>query len=141
MASVVVNNAKALLLNGGLDLDTDTIKCALLTSSYSPNIDTNVYWSDISANEVSGTGYSAGGAALSGKSVTVDNTGDKGVFDASDVTWGSSTITARFAALYKDTGVAGTSPIVCVFDFSTDKSSSSGNFIIQWNASGILTLS
>lgn len=139
MASVVYNSYKKYALNGGVDLDTDTIKVGLVTSAYSPNIDTDEFYSDIT-NEVSGTGYSAGGEALANKSVTQDNTDNEGVFDADDVTWAASTITARGAFLYKDTGVAATSPLICYFDFTTDKSSSSGNFTLQWDAEGILNL-
>ncbi len=126
-------------MNGGIDLDTDTIKVMLVTSSYTPDADTHDYKDDIT-NEVTGTGYTAGGATLSGKTVTQDNTNNLGVFDANDVTWSSSTITARGAVLYKDTGTASTSPLICYFDFGSDKSSVSGDFTIQWNSGGILTL-
>lgn len=127
-------------MNGGIDLDTDTIKVMLLSSSHTQNIDTHEYIDDVSANEVSGTGYSAGGAAIGSKVVSVDDTDDEGVFDGADVTWSSSTITARYAAIYKDTGTPGTSPIIAILDFGSDQSSSAGDFTIQWNSEGILNL-
>lgn len=136
MASVVYNAAKANLLNGGIDLDTDTIKVALVTSSYTPDIDTHEDFADVT-NEVSGTGYTAGGATLGTVTVTKNTTDDRGVFDAADVTWSSSTITARGAVIYKSTGVAGTSLLLCYVDFGSDKTSSNGNFTIQWSADGI----
>lgn len=126
-------------MNGSIDLDTDTIKVMLVTSAYTPDQDVHDYKDDIT-NEVSGTGYTAGGATLANKTVTQDNTDNEGVFDADDVTWSSSTITARGAVLYKDTGTASTSPLICYFDFGSDKSSSNGNFTIQWNAEGIINL-
>lgn len=138
MADVVFDNFKKNIMNGAIDLDTDTIKVALVTSSYSPNQASHEFFNQVT-NEVSGTGYSAGGAALASKAVTSGSS--KGTFDANDVTWANSTITARGAVIYKDTGASTTSPIVAYIDFGSDKVSSGGDFKITWNASGILTLS
>lgn len=141
MASVIPNNAKELLLGGGFDLDTDTLKVMLCTSSYTPNIDTDDFITDASGAEVSGTGYTAGGATLSGASITQDNTNDLAYLDATDTSWTVSTITnARYAVIYKDTGVAATSPILAVIDFGSNKSSSGDTFLITWSSSGILSL-
>lgn len=131
------NSFKRDIMNGGIDLDTDTIKVALVTSSYTPNYDTHDNFDDIT-NEVSGTGYTAGGVTLTGQSVTADNTDDEGVFDANDVSWASSTITARGAVLYQSTGTASTSKLISYIDFGSDKSSSDGTFQVTWNAEGIL---
>lgn len=139
MADVIYNSFKKKIMDGSIDLDTDTIKVALVTSSYTPNQDLHDFFDDVT-DEVSGTGYSAGGASLANKAVTQDNTNNKGVFDADDVTWSTSTITARGAVLYKSTGTASTSALICYIDFGSDKLSAGGNFTIQWNASGILTL-
>lgn len=139
MADVIFNNFKKNIMNGSIDLDTDTIKVALVTSSYSPNQDTHEFFSSVT-NEVVGTGYSAGGAALANKAVTEDTTDDEGVFDADDTSWAGSTITARAAVLYKDTGNAATSPLIAYVDFGADKSTTSGTFLITWNAEGILNL-
>lgn len=140
MANAKYNGFKVALANGGIDLDTDAIKVMLVDSSYTPNIDTHANRSDVTG-EVSGTGYTAGGQALANKSVTQDNTNDTMVFDADDVTWAASTITARGAVLYKDTGSAATDTLIAYFDFGVDESSSSGDFKITWNSGGILTLS
>jgi len=140
MASVLLNGFKKRIMDGSIDLDTDTIKVALLGGTYVADVDGHTFWSDVKASEVSGTGYVSGGQALASKVVTQDNTADKASFDAADVTWSASTITARYAVLYKDTGTATTSPLICCFDFGADKSSSNGDFTIQWNAGGILTL-
>lgn len=112
---------------------------ALVTSSYTPNQDTHDFFDDVT-NEVSGTGYTAGGATLGSQAVTQDDTDNEGVFDAADVTWSNSTITARGAVLYKSTGTASTSPLIAYFDFTEDKSSSSGDFTISWNAEGIINI-
>lgn len=126
-------------LNAEIDWDTDTIKVALVTSTYTPNQDTHDYYDDVSANEASGTGYTAGGATLTSKTVTYDTATNKQTFDAADVSWASSTITARYAVIYKATGTGSTSPLIGYVDFGTDQSSSAGTFTIQWNASGIFT--
>lgn len=139
MASAVYNSFKRDIMNGSIDLDTDTIKVALVSSSYTADIDAHTKLSDIT-NEVSGTNYTAGGNTLASLAVTADNTDDEGVFDASDTNWASSTITARGAVVYKSTGTASTSPLICYIDFGSDQVSSSGNFVIQWNAEGILNL-
>lgn len=139
MATVIYNSFKKKIMDGSIDLDTDTIKVALVTSSYSPNQDSHDFFDDIT-NEVSGTGYSSGGATLANKTVTQDNTDDEGVFDADDVTWSSSTITARGAVLYKSSGVASTSPLIAYIDFGSDQISAAGNFVIQWSSEGILNL-
>jgi hypothetical protein len=140
MADVIYNSFKRDIMNGALDLDTDTIKVMLVTSSYTPDQDAHTKRSDIT-NEVSGTGYSSGGAALANKAVTADNTDNEGVFDADDLTWSSSTITARGAVLYKSRGGASSADeLLCYIDFTADKASSAGNFTLQWNSEGIINL-
>ncbi|MGD2079966.1 MAG: hypothetical protein PVJ36_02395 [Nitrospirota bacterium] len=139
MADVIFNSFKKSLMDGSLDLANDTIKVMLVTSGYTPDADLHDFRDDVT-NEVSGTGYTAGGAALSNKSVIQDNADDEGVFDADDVTWSNSTITARGAVVYKDTGAASTSPLICYIDFGADKSSEGADFTIQWNAEGILNV-
>ena len=126
----------------GVNLATDNIYVALVTSSYTPNIGTDTYWSTPQAYEVTGAGYTAGGLILTGQSVTQDNTNNRAVFTAGNTTWTSSTVTARYAVIYKNTGTAGTSPLIAYVDFSTNQSSTIGNFVINWNVSnGILTVS
>jgi len=140
MASVIYNSFKRDIMNGALDLDTDTIKVMLVTSSYAADQDAHTKRSDIT-NEVSGTNYSAGGSALANKAVTADNTDNEGVFDADDLTWATSTITARGAVLYKSRGGASSADeLLCYIDFGADKSSSAGNFTLQWDAEGIINL-
>jgi hypothetical protein len=139
MADVIYNSFKKKIMDGSIDLDTDTIKVALVTSSYTPDQDAHDFFDDIT-NEVSGTGYTAGGATLANKVVSADNTDNEGVFDADDTSWATSTITARGAVIYKSTGTASTSPLIAYIDFGADKSSSAGTFQITWNAEGILNL-
>lgn len=132
MASAIYNSFKKKVIDGSnINVTADTIKVALCTSSYTPNIDTHVFFSDVT-NEVTGTGYTAGGATVTTPSVTVDTANDRAYFDADDTTWASSTITARYAILYKATGSAATSPLIGYIDFASDKSTTGDTFYIQW---------
>lgn len=139
MASGVYNIFKEGLMEKVFDLINDTINCALLdsTHTFAASSVTNDTWADVSGNEVAGTAYVAGGAALASQAVTVDNTGNRGLWDAADVTWAASTITARYAVLYD---VTASDKLICCFDFGSDQSSIAGTFSIVWNASGILQL-
>lgn len=130
----------AKLANKEIDWDTDTIKVALTTSTYVPNQDTHAYFSDIT-NQVTGTGYTSGGATLTSKTVTYTSGTNTQAFDAADVTWSASTITARYAIIYDSTGTSSTSALIGYVDFGADVISSGGDFTIQWNASGIFTIS
>lgn len=141
MAGVVYNNAKELFLLGDLHLDTDTINVALMTSAYTPNIDTDVFFNDIDANEASGTGYTAGGMALASKTVTQDNTNDRAAFDAADTEWTTITITARYYVIYVDGATAGVNDYLIGYEsFGSDQSATAGTFTIQWDTTGILLL-
>lgn len=136
----VYNAAKCSFLKADIDLESDTIRLILMTDSYTPDIDTQDFWNDISANEVSGTGYSSGGATLANKTVTQDDTDDEGVFDADDVTWTTSTFTARYAVLVKWTGVSSTSDLIGYWDFGSNKSPSGVDFTVQFAAEGVINL-
>lgn len=119
-----------------IDYLSDAIKVALLSSSYAPNQDTHELWADVSTQEVTGTGYTAGGATLAGKTMTYDSANNKIVIDADDVTWASSTITARYAVIYD----SASNVLMGYIDFESDQSSSNGNFTIQWATGGIFNI-
>lgn len=140
MASKLYGNFLLKALNKEVDFDSDTIKVALLTSSYTPNQDTHDYFNDVSANEVTGTGYTAGGITLASKTATYDSATNVIVLDAADVTWSSSTITARYAVVYDSTGTASTSALIGYVDFGSDQSSTNGNFTITWDSTGIVRI-
>ena len=119
-----------------LDLDNDTIKIMLVTSSYTPDFGAHDFKDDVT-NEVSGTGYTAGGNTLG--SVTLTQTGGTITFDAADTSWSSSTITAaRGAVIYDDT--VASDPLIAYIDFGSDFSSANGTFTIAFNAGGIFTI-
>lgn len=146
MASYIPNTFKGRLMGDtaqistAINLATDTIKLMLLTSSHTPDADAEVFIDDVSANEVAASGtYSAGGGTLTWSGST-DDTDDEGVGDATDISFTSATITARYAAIYKDTGTPGTSPIICVIDFGSNQSSTAGTFAIAFASEGIINL-
>ena len=140
MANQVYNSFKKNSMVGSINLSADTLKVILVTSAYTPDIDTHAVYSDITG-EVVGAGYTTSGATLSGVTVTTDLTNDRAVLDANDVTWASSTITAAGAVIYKYGATPSSSPLIGYVDFGGSKSSSNGDFMIQWNTDGILTLS
>lgn len=139
MADTIYNSFKKRLMEKDIDLANDTIKVMLVGSDYTPDSDLHEFKSDVSG-EVKGTGYFAGGAELANKTVSQDDTDDAGIFDADDTVWATSYITARGAVMYKDTGIASTSPLICYIDFGADKTTYGTEFKLQWNASGILNV-
>jgi hypothetical protein len=137
MADIIFNNFNYNLARKAIDMVNDTIRVALCSSSLVPSATAHNVWSDISSYEIVGSGYTAGGQALASKTVTQDETNGGAIFDAADVTWGTSVITARYAVLYD---VTASNILIACFDFISDKISSGGDFVLQWNTNGILKL-
>ena len=108
------------LLSGG-----DTFKLAMYTNSASFDASTTAY---TATNEVSGTGYSAGGGTLT--RVDPSSSGTTAFTTFSDLTFSTATVTARGALIYNDT--ASGDPTVIVLDFGADKTSTAGDFTIQF---------
>jgi hypothetical protein len=126
--------------NKKIDFDSDAIKVALCTSSYTPNQDTHDYFDDVT-NEVTGTGYTAGGATLANPSITYTGATNVLKLDGDDTVWSSSTITARYAVVYDSSpGTAATNPLIAYVDFGADVSSTGAAFTITWDAAGIATV-
>jgi hypothetical protein len=140
MASKLYGQFLSQALNKEIDWDTDTIKVALLTNAYTPNQDTHNYYDDVVASQVTGTGYTAGGLTLTNKTNTYVPDTNTIILDAENVTWSSSTITARYAVIYSVGGTNATSPLIGYVDFGSDQSSSNGNFTITWDATGIVRI-
>ncbi len=134
MANTIYNRFKANLFNGEIDLEADTIKVALMDNSHTATATDNV-WADVSANEISGTGYTANGQDLAGKSVTQAATT---TWDGTDTAWSSATFTAYHIVIYDDT--LASNDLICSFDLGGAQAVSSATFTIQWNAGGIVDL-
>jgi hypothetical protein len=129
MASLIYNSAIDKLARGDIDFDTNTFKAVLVTSAYSPNKDTHDFRDDVT-NEVSGTGYTAGGVT-STVTVTSDTANDRVTIQFGAVSWASSTITARGCVYYKSRGGASSADeLVAYADFGSNVSSSGGTFSV-----------
>ena len=119
---------KQALLDGEMDFSSDTsqtFKIALFTSSATLDATTTAY---SATNEVSGTGYIAGGNTLT-ISANPETSGTTAFLDFADTTWATATITARGALIYQS---GGSNPAVAVLDFGADKTSTAGDFTIQF---------
>ena len=95
ITQAVCKSSRAEYLKGIHALETDTLKCAIFTSSATLNANTTAY---SSTNEVSGTGYTAGGIVMTNVAVTLD--GDGVLVDMDDAIWNASTITGAGALIY-----------------------------------------
>tara|TARA_R110000824_G_scaffold2970_14_gene13618 strand:- start:2394 stop:2822 length:429 start_codon:yes stop_codon:yes gene_type:complete len=113
------------LLNKEHDMNTDTFKIALFTSSATLNATTTVY--DSTDNEITGTGYSAGGKALASGAIAVSGT--TAYVDFADPAWTSASFTCRGALIYNTSASLGTEA-VAVLDFGGDFTVAAGTFTI-----------
>lgn len=129
-------NKEVTLGNGATGL-----KVMLLTNVATPDQDGWVYKSSVT-NEVTGTGYTAGGATLGSVAVTYTSATNTITIDAADTTWSASTITARYAVIYDSAPATdATRPLIGYIDFGADMSSNNGNFSITWSSEGIFCIS
>lgn len=120
-----------------VDWDADAITVSLHTVTYVPNQDTHDFWDD-ATNEISGTGYSTPGFALTTTAASYDTGTNEMRLDANDAQWTSASFTARIAVVYSNTaGAASTDPLLTYVDFGGDETVSSGTFTIQWDATGV----
>ena len=103
----------------------NSFKLAMYSNSASFNAATTAY---TTSNEVSGSGYTAGGSALT--NVNPSTSGTTALTDFTDLTFSNATVTARGALIYNDTQSG--DPTVCVLDFGGDKTSTAGDFTIQF---------
>jgi len=137
MASGIYNRFKYDVMVGNLALNaSDTINVQLHTSTYTPDADHNVI-GDLTNEVAAAGGYSTGGAALGSPTITEDDANDVAFLDGVDTTWSTSTITARYAVIID---VTNTNSLIAWIDFTEDKSSSGGDFTIQWDATGIVEI-
>jgi hypothetical protein len=135
----VYGSAVAHLGDADIDWVADTIKIMLVTSSYTPDLDAHDFRNDVT-NEVSGTGYTAGGATLSGKAVTVVGGSNETQFDADNVTWTGLDLSsaARYAVLYKARGGASSADeLIGYVDLDSDRDPNGGNLTITWPSDGV----
>ena len=126
--NAICNSFKQELLQGEHQFQNpggDTYKLAMFTSAATLGASTTAY---TTSNEVSGTGYTAKGSSLT--RVDPSTSGTTALTDFADLTFSTATITARGALIYNDDDSGDAS--VCVLDFGGDKTSTNGDFTIQF---------
>lgn len=120
---------------------TDDIRCALVGAGYTPDQDAHDYWNDVVANEVAGTGYTAGGFALISKSLVYDSPTNALYFKAGEPLWISATFSARYAVFYSRTPATDAArPLIGWIDFTTVQSPSGEDFRIVFDTLGVFRI-
>lgn len=126
------------LPTNGIESET-AVKVLMITNSATPNFDTHDFRDDVT-NEVTGTGYSAGGATLTSTEVALATPAAGQLnYDAADVSWTTSTISSARAAVgyFARGGASSADELIFLSNFGADASTSAGTFTIQWHANGI----
>lgn len=121
----------------GESVEAEDNLITLISDSATPNFDTMDFWNDLSAQEVTGSGWTD--TALTGTEFTLSS--GTATIDATDLSVGSTTLTSAMASVWRtNVGADGTDQLIALHDFVTAVSTSNGTFAIQWNASGLVTL-
>ncbi len=124
IVQALANTFKEDLMDTTANLEANTLKVALFDNTATLSSATTAY---ATANEVSGSGYTAGGEAMTGMAVTLD--GSTAIFDADNVSWANATITAQAAVIYNNSL---SNAAIAVLDFGGNKTSTNGTFEIQF---------
>lgn len=127
ITQAICTSFKVELFRGIHDFRTtgDSFKLALYVSAATLDATTTAY---TASNEASGTGYSAGGSALT--NVNPTSSGTTAYIDWADLTFSAASITARGAMIYNDTEAG--DPAICILDFGSDKTASGGDFVVRF---------
>lgn len=122
----------------GETIEAETHKTLLVQDGYTHDYTTHDFRDDIT-NEVSGTGYSAGGVTQTGTDITIAS--EILTFDMTDTVFPTVTIVDAMAGVfYTNVGTAGTDQLVCLQDFITSASATAADFTIQHAGGGVFTI-
>jgi hypothetical protein len=122
------------------DLVNDDIRMTLHTSTFAPDQDADLWFSDVSNELSTAGGYTVGGVALANKTVAYTAGTNTVTFDADDITISNSTLTWRTAVLVDATpGTAGTNPVLAYYQGDADTVSTGGPTTITVAAGGLMT--
>ena len=130
ITTAMCTSFKSELLGGTHDLDTNTLKLALIKASPSGTYGVaTTNYSDVTGNsdEASGTGYTTGGATLSGATIGTDGT--TAHVDFTDVTFSNASVSADGCIIYNSSQ---SNKAIAVFDFGSTQTSTSGDFVITF---------
>lgn len=136
MAGKMYGKALLSLFNKEINWTADTIKCALFTSSHTPNQDTDQYYGTLTNEVANGNGYTTGGVTLTNCAMSYNADANTVTLTADNPSWPDSTFSNRYAVIYDATPA--NKPLVCYQDWAVDKSPSAGTFSITWPATGIV---
>ena len=127
------------MATGSIDLDTDTFKMLLATSSYTPNLDTDDFRNDVTAEVANGNGYATGGVTLASVAVTYDATSNQVRMDVADPSWTfTASTTWRYAVVYKSRGGASSADeLLCLLNWGTDQTVSTA-YTLQIDPTGLI---
>jgi hypothetical protein len=132
MATKWYKKAVPAIATGKVNLVSDDIKVMLTTSAYVPNRETQAVKADVT-NEVTGTGYTAGGKSLTGKTLSPDEAATRWTWDASDLTFTGVSLTCRYAVIYDNTHAD--KPLIGYVDFGSDQKATDQDFTVEWRDS------
>lgn len=130
ITTAMCNSFKQELLGGVHDLDTDTIKLALIQATPAGTYGaatTNYSNVTVNSDEAVGTNYVAGGNTLASAVITLD--GSTAIVDFADTTWASATVSADGCIIYN---ASQGNAAIAVIDFGGTKTSTNGDFTIQF---------
>lgn len=132
------SKGKLEILNGAVDLLTDSIKVAALKDTYSVDI-LHDNFSDVAAHEITDSGYIAGGKVLNNKSVLELN--GYSYLKADNLQWliGGS-VDVKWLVIYKNTGTPNTSTLIAFIEYDTPRSVINGSLAINWDPLGIIVM-
>jgi hypothetical protein len=128
----IMNEALTSIVKGEIDFLNDDIVVLLTTGA--ANIDSTTYISDITG-ELSGGGYAR--KTLASKTVTTDDTNDRVIADAADVSWTGLSGTFRYIHVAQSTGNDATSRVLSTIDLGSNQTIDNGTYDINWTASGV----
>ena len=132
-----LTHEKMMIDTAGQSMEAETHKGLLVTDTYTPDYNAHDFRNDIT-NEVSGTGYSAGGEAFTSTELTIS--GGVVTWDFADPSWASSSITDAMAHIsYFNVGADTTDQLLLLLDFVTAVSTSDGTLLVALDAAGAAT--
>lgn len=141
MASVICNKFKLQLSSNTISLSADNWYCALVTSAITLSSTEQLRevnnWNELSALEVVGSGYTAKGKLLTNTTHTLDRVNNRAEWDADNVVWTSTSLSAvRGAVIY----LSGAEPVAGFIDFGENKQTENASFNLNWSDEGILNI-
>lgn len=137
ITTAMCNSFKQELLGGVHDLDTNTLKIALIKASPTGTYGAaTTNYSDITGNsdEATGTNYTTGGNTLAGATISLD--GSTAILDFTDTTWSSATVSADGCIIYN---TSQSNKAIATIDFGGTKTSTNGDFVVQFPAAAAST--